>query len=53
MISETAYQVIKKYEPDIDYEELTDVQDIVYKEFSEKIKILQNIEKKENEEYDR
>lgn len=53
MISEATYQVIKKYEPDVKYEMLTGVQDIIYKEFSKKIKSLQNIEKEENEEYDR
>ena len=53
MISEATYKVIKKYEPNVNYEALTDVQDIIYKEFSEKIKTLQNMEKEENEEYDR
>ena len=53
MISEATYQVIKKYEPNVNYEALTGVQDIIYKEFSGKIKTLQNMEKEENEEYDR
>lgn len=52
-ISETTYQVIKKHDPDVNYETLTSVQDLIYKEFSKKIKALQNMEKEENEEYDR
>lgn len=53
MVSEATYQVIEKNQNDINYETLTSVQDIVYNEFSKRIKSLQNIEKEENEEYDR
>lgn len=53
MIAEASYQVINKNETKVDYETLTDIQDIIYKEFSKKIKALQNIEKEENEGYDR
>ena len=54
MISESAYQVIKKFEGKVEYQEVTEVQDIIYKEFSKKIKTMQNNEKeKEIEENDR
>ncbi len=54
MISESAYQVIKKFEGKVEYQEVTEVQDIIYKEFAKKIKSMQsNKEEKEIEENDR
>ena len=52
-VAEASYQVINKNEPKLDYESLISVQDMIYEEFSKKIKSLQNIEKEEKEEYDR
>ena len=51
--NQASYQVINKNEPKLDYESLISVQDMIYEEFSKKIKSLQNIEKEEKEEYDR
>ena len=49
-----AYYVIPKFEGKVEYQEVTEVQDIIYKEFSKKIKTMQNNEKeKEIEENDR
>ena len=53
MIAEASYQVINKNETKVDYETLTDIQDIIYKEFSKRIKSLQNVKKEEKDEYDR
>ena len=53
MIAEASYQVINKNETKVDYETLTDIQDIIYKEFSKKIKSLQNEKKEEKDEYGR
>lgn len=53
MIAEASYQVINKNETKVDYETLTDIQDIIYKEFSKKIKSLQNAKKEEKDEYGR
>ena len=54
IISDSAYQAIKKFEGKVEYQEVTEVQDIIYKEFSKKIKTMQNNEKeKEIEENDR
>lgn len=49
MISESSYQTIKKIDPEVGYDTLTGVQDMIYKEFSEKVKSIQN-KKEEREE---
>ena len=40
-----AYYVIPKFEGKVEYQEVTEVQDIIYKEFSKKIKKADQLEK--------
>lgn len=53
MIAESSYKVVKKIDSKVDYETLISVQDIIYKEFAEKVQFLQNVEKEKEEDYDR
>lgn len=53
MIAEHSYNVIKKLDPKVDYETLTSVQDIIYKEFAEKVQTFEKLEKEKEEDYDR
>ena len=53
MIAEHSYNVIKKLDPKVDYETLTSVQDIIYKEFAEKVQTFENLDKEKEEDYDR
>ena len=53
MIAEHSYNVIKKLDPKVDYETLTSVQDIIYKEFAEKVQTFEKLDKEKEEDYDR
>ena len=53
MISEASYQLIAKIDPKAEYQTLTEVQDIIYKEFSMKVEAMKNIKNKEEEENER
>lgn len=53
MIANHSYQVIKKLDPQVNYETLTSVQDIIYNEFAEKVQSLEQIKKEKEEDYDR
>ena len=53
MISEASYQLIVKIDPKAEYQTLTEVQDIIYKEFSMKVEAMKNIKNKEEEENER
>ena len=53
MISEASYQLIAKIDPKVEYQTLTEVQDIIYKEFSMKVEAMKNIKNKEEEENER
>ena len=56
IISEASYKVIKKLQGNQDYDKVTQVQDIIYQEFSEKVQQLENIQyskEQESKGYDR
>ncbi len=57
IISEESYNVIKKLQNNQDYDKLVQVQDIIYKEFSEKVQQLEKIhkcnEREDSQGYDR
>lgn len=59
MIAEASYKFIKKFEDKEDYNKVIEIEDMIYQEFSKKVKQLDKIEKdkynekEKNQDYDR